>query len=82
MKMSKQELKPQEKSGTLRILKPLIINDKCTKCRLCIASCPHDCIRLGAKEYPVIDYNICTGCLVCFRVCPYNAIGEERDEMH
>ena len=76
----KQEVKAQEKSGILRIFKPLVINDKCTKCRLCIASCPHDCIKLGAKEYPVIDYNVCTGCLICFRVCPYSAISEEREE--
>jgi 2-oxoacid:acceptor oxidoreductase delta subunit (pyruvate/2-ketoisovalerate family) len=79
MKM-KQELKPQEKSSFLRINKPFIISDKCTKCRLCIASCPHDCIRIGKKEYPVIDYDICTGCLICFRICPFNAIGEERNE--
>ena len=73
-------LESQEKSNFHRIFRPVIINDKCTKCRLCIASCPHDCIRLGPKEFPIIDYNVCTGCLICFRVCPYNAIGEERDD--
>jgi len=64
---------------TEREFKPIIINQKCKKCNICIAICPDNCIDKGGKEFPVIDYNTCTGCLMCVRECPYSAITEEKE---
>ena len=68
-----------EKSCVWRIFKPKIDLKKCGKHMACVIFCPHNCISVDKKGYPVIDYNICTGCLICLRECPSIAISEERE---
>lgn len=63
-----------------RVFKPVIIDEKCTRCRLCWIYCPDGAIlevidekaRMG-KRYEV-DYMHCKGCGICWRECPVNAI--------
>lgn len=55
--------------------------EMCKGCSLCVATCPHDVLRL-AKEYNSRGYNYsymenpdnCTGCTNCAVVCPDGVI--------
>jgi NAD-dependent dihydropyrimidine dehydrogenase PreA subunit len=48
----------------------------CTGCRVCIESCPMDCIRFNeetGKAYPAFPGD-CQVCLLCQHDCPAGAI--------
>ncbi|MBW9141707.1 MAG: 4Fe-4S binding protein [Candidatus Aramenus sp.] len=62
------------KTGTWRVLRPVIRYDKCTRCRLCIMYCVENTIDQEPNLYPKIDYDYCKGCGVCAQVCPTKAI--------
>ncbi len=61
-------------TGLWRTEKPLVDNDKCTRCFLCEIYCPVNVIRVEPETGVTIDYNYCKGCGVCADVCPVNAI--------
>lgn len=68
------------KTGTWRVFKPVIQEDKCTKCQLCWMYCPDSAIITESRRsVPHINYDYCKGCLVCYEVCPVNAIIYERE---
>jgi len=55
--------------------------DQCKGCKLCVASCPKDLIRLserfnstGYHPAEFIDNGECTGCGLCYQMCPDVAI--------
>lgn len=50
----------------------IVRQDKCSKCGLCVESCPQSIISL--RPYPVIDQSRCIACYHCQRICPENAI--------
>lgn len=74
VKITSKESMPKRRKD----FKPSIISQKCTKCNICIAVCPENCISKLKSGLPSIDYSTCTGCLICVRECPYGAIGEEK----
>ena len=74
-----EKTKTVEKTGSWRVFKPVIDTKKCTKCNICYASCPDNCISKSGKDFPSIDFSVCTGCLICVRECPYAAISEEKE---
>ena len=49
---------------------------RCKGCGVCIASCPKDCITLGAElnrmgyRYARFEQHGCSGCGLCFYCCP------------
>jgi len=47
--------------------------DKCTRCGLCKAVCPHDAIVFEGEFYR-IDPSFCKGCGLCYATCPSRAI--------
>jgi len=53
----------------------LIIDDRCTACGLCLATCPAGALA-RAPQKPVVDPLRCTLCLACIEVCPTDAITE------
>ena len=68
---------------------PVVIDDKCTGCGLCIPPCPKNLIELVPENKDVhifcrsldkgsetrkICSTGCTACTKCEKVCPYNAI--------
>ena len=65
------------KTGTWRILKPIINKKKCISCMVCWKFCPDIAIILGEK--PKIDYNYCKGCGICLEECPVKAIYWEEE---
>jgi uncharacterized protein (DUF362 family)/Pyruvate/2-oxoacid:ferredoxin oxidoreductase delta subunit len=62
-------------------VKPLVINDKCIKCMLCIKSCPADAIAV-MDGFPKVDKKKCIECFCCHEVCESDAIEMERSWLH
>lgn len=55
--------------------KPLMIAEKCKKCRKCVEICPVQCITLTEEnKAPVIERSKCIHCFCCQEVCPHDAI--------
>ncbi|MCP4395446.1 MAG: 4Fe-4S dicluster domain-containing protein [Alphaproteobacteria bacterium] len=50
-----------------------VVDDKCTKCKSCVAVCPVDCFREG-DNMVVINPEECIDCGVCITECPVGAI--------
>jgi len=68
------------KTGSWRVFRPVIIEEKCVKCMLCWMYCPEAAIEVKSrKEVPKINYDYCKGCLICMEVCPVKAIKSERE---
>lgn len=62
----------------------LSVGDKCTRCGLCVKSCPADAITLDEAQAH-IDRHKCIGCAECVAVCRFDAIkcswGQETEIM-
>ncbi|MEM2223209.1 MAG: 4Fe-4S binding protein [Acidilobaceae archaeon] len=75
----------KRKTGDWRVFKPIIDQDKCTRCLLCWMYCPDGVIIIRDSEYRTssgrvwrfsleIDYDYCKGCGICVEECPIEAI--------
>ena len=51
----------------------VVIDDRCTACGVCIATCPEGALS-PAPNRPAVDDDRCTLCLACVEVCPRDAI--------
>ena len=51
-----------------------IIPKLCRNCRLCLKSCPVNCIRRVPGKTFVIDQTACIKCDACISYCPFDAI--------
>ncbi len=51
---------------------PSLIEEKCTKCELCVRVCPYFAITL--KEIITFDSSKCFGCGLCISKCPTKAL--------
>ncbi|MCE4607770.1 MAG: 4Fe-4S binding protein [Caldisphaeraceae archaeon] len=62
------------KTGLWRTERPVIDEEKCTKCLLCWLYCPEDTILRREDDMVFVDYDYCKGCGICASVCPVGAI--------
>jgi pyruvate ferredoxin oxidoreductase delta subunit len=68
------------KTGTWRVMRPIVDQDKCIDCMQCWLYCPDMAIKGKMKEDKKrpqmigFDYDYCKGCGTCAKVCPVNAI--------
>lgn len=53
----------------------VVIDDRCTACGACLATCPERAL-LRAPLRPLVVDSLCTGCLACVEVCPRDALTE------
>lgn len=49
------------------------IDERCTACGVCLATCP-DRALLAAPKRPAVLAERCTDCWLCIEVCPVDAI--------
>ncbi len=61
-------------TGSWRTLRPVINQERCSRCGLCHTYCPDGAISNDENGYPRIDYTHCKGCLICLVQCPLHAI--------
>jgi pyruvate ferredoxin oxidoreductase delta subunit len=65
------------RTGTWRVVRPVVDHDTCVLCGMCEKHCPTDVITTGKKEdngVVEIDFKYCKGCGICAEVCPQDAI--------
>lgn len=60
-------------TGDWKVYPPVIQQDKCRKCGICLMYCPTKSITLEDGKY-FIELDYCKGCGVCINECPANAI--------
>jgi len=56
---------------------PVMLNEKCAGCGVCVNACPQKAIALSAeqeKQIAVIDIKNCIRCYCCHELCPHEAI--------
>jgi hypothetical protein len=53
---------------------PVLTRRKCTKCGICIDSCPTGAATFAEDEYPEYDLEKCIGCAQCIALCPAHAL--------
>ena len=58
-----------------RIVRPVIDNEKCTRCLTCYIACPDACWSFNEKEEKMEwNWKFCKGCQVCIHECPADAL--------
>lgn len=57
-----------------RTFRPVVHNERCTRCNFCWKFCPDAAIGFDAEGYPVIDLEHCKGCGICAAECPPTTI--------
>ncbi|MGE3540363.1 MAG: 2-oxoacid:acceptor oxidoreductase family protein [Candidatus Tectimicrobiota bacterium] len=70
---------PARHTGSWRQFRPVLEQDKCSRCWVCFVRCPEAAITLDVAQYPVIDYTVCKGCLLCAHECPTHALRVDRE---
>jgi NADH:ubiquinone oxidoreductase subunit F (NADH-binding)/(2Fe-2S) ferredoxin/Pyruvate/2-oxoacid:ferredoxin oxidoreductase delta subunit len=63
-----------------KLIRYVVIPEKCTGCLACKTACPSDAIRGTLKEPHLIDQSKCIKCGACFEACRFEAIETARDE--
>lgn len=62
-------------TGDWRTYAPIIDENKCTRCMLCVIYCPDAAmIYVEEQDRIKVDYDHCKGCGICAHECPANAI--------
>jgi dissimilatory sulfite reductase (desulfoviridin) alpha/beta subunit len=63
---------PQIKDmGIIGAAEPVITEEPCTLCQLCVEACAENAVTLkDAEQMPVMDYDRCVRCGKCIEVCP------------
>ena len=63
------------KTGDWRALRPVLDDEKCTRCMICRYYCPEEAIHYDKDNDRLrIDYDYCKGCGICANECPVKAI--------
>ncbi len=65
---------------------PELIEEKCTKCGLCVKTCRESAIfqprdKDGSPGHPVFLRDLCSGCGACWTVCPFGATKPKKEEI-
>lgn len=64
----------QFKTGDWRTERPVLLEEKCRQCLLCVPVCPDTSIPVKDKKRLGFDMMHCKGCGICSEVCPFDAI--------
>ncbi|MFR4319183.1 MAG: 4Fe-4S binding protein [Eubacterium sp.] len=64
-------------TGDWTSVAPVIDEEKCKQCLLCVPVCPDSCIPVKDYKRQAIDYDIVRDA-ICIKACPFNAIKMEK----
>jgi len=62
------------KTGDWRSMAPVLDEEKCIQCALCMLYCPEFCIHEDEDGFFRADLDYCKGCGICAHECPKDAI--------
>ncbi|MCD6550690.1 pyruvate synthase subunit PorD [Thermotoga sp.] len=62
------------KTGTWRVMRPVLHKEKCIDCMFCWLYCPDQAVIQEGGIMKGFDYDYCKGCGLCASVCPKQAI--------
>lgn len=69
------------KTGSWRNMRPILNQEKCTKCMLCWKFCPDLAIIIKEEEDRLeVDYDYCKGCGICAEECNTGAMTMEEEK--
>lgn len=60
--------------------RPIIDEDECTGCSICIDGCPEGVLELVGDIAQPVHEDDCTGCATCMEDCPMGAITEIEED--
>ncbi|RQD72674.1 MAG: 4Fe-4S dicluster domain-containing protein [Tindallia sp. MSAO_Bac2] len=66
-------------TGDWKVYPPVIDQEKCKKCGLCLLYCPTNSVKHEDGKY-IIHLEFCKGCGVCIHECPANSIEFKKGE--
>ncbi len=67
-------------TGSWKTMKPVVDEEKCTKCAQCWTFCPDAAIYQREDEIYVANLDYCKGCGICANICPVDAIEMVEDK--
>ncbi|MCQ2481674.1 MAG: 4Fe-4S binding protein [Clostridia bacterium] len=62
------------KTGEWTSVQPVVDEEKCINCLMCVPVCPDSCITVVDGKRSPFDYDHCKGCGICVKNCPPKAI--------
>ena len=60
-------------TASWRTHRPVMDNDLCISCGMCLGYCPVNSIRWSEESGYYINYDYCKGCGICAAECPRGA---------
>lgn len=60
--------------------RPIINEDDCSGCGVCVDTCPSGVIELVGEVARALNEDDCTGCEACLEECPMGAITEVEED--
>ncbi len=63
-----------------KLIRYVVLAEKCTGCQACKKACPKECIKGTLKDVHLIDQANCIKCGACKDACRFEAIEEQREE--
>jgi uncharacterized protein (DUF362 family)/NAD-dependent dihydropyrimidine dehydrogenase PreA subunit len=55
-------------------VRPAIEKQSCTKCNICVISCPTGALLSHKEEFPIFNHKSCINCWCCHELCPSGAV--------
>ena len=68
------------RTGDWRSLRPMVDEELCIKCGLCLIYCPEFCISENEEGFFHSNGEYCKGCGICANECPKDAISMQVEE--
>lgn len=67
----------QFNTGEWRTETPVVIEENCKHCLICVPACPDSSIPVVDGCRGELDLEHCKGCGICVKACPFDAIEME-----
>jgi len=61
-----------------RVFSVIVDDEKCSRCGICIETCPYNAIYLDEQGRVRVDESSCDNCALCINICPRNAMSMRR----